>query len=76
MKRTIKSLKMAKEKDPNIVKLANELAIFFAYNEKDIDIWLNEYAPALGSKPSELLGTSEGRNRLIRCLEAMKYGDF
>ena len=76
MKRSSNRLRMSEEKAPNIVVLANELAIFFAYDERDMDLWLNEYAPALGSKPSELMATIEGRSRLIRCLETMKYGDF
>lgn len=67
---------MPKEEGSNIVKMATALAIFFANDEKDIDTWLNEDVPALGLKPYQLMNTSEGRGRLIRCLETMKNCDF
>jgi len=68
------SLELSPE-EVSVAALENELVAFFE-NTDDMNEWLSFYVPALRSKPCDLLSSSEGRRRILACIECMKYGDF
>lgn len=68
------SLELSRE-EVSVAALENELVAFFETKD-DVDEWLSSYVPALRSKPCDLISSSEGRRRILACIECMKYGDF
>ncbi|MGJ8674338.1 MAG: hypothetical protein ACSHWP_00185 [Pseudoalteromonas sp.] len=68
------SLEQSKEQ-VSVEALENELVAFFE-NTDDMNEWLSFYVPGLESKPRDLMSSSEGRRRILACIECMKYGDF